>query len=187
MDNTLIVIILVVLSFSLAMNLLLTMRLHAILRAELALRRPAASVQIGAPIQEFHGKALVGGRWVTSKEMRGQAAVLVFLSAGCPQCKRALPELLRVSPGARRIGLPLWIVGNESPRLLRKDLKDSELLRNVLILNPETRRRLNPQRAAPLYVFIDDDGIAKASELVGDENWSLFANQLLEASANAAA
>jgi peroxiredoxin len=174
-------IVLFALSVALAMNLFLTLRLVAIRRLEFGSMQRHFTVPIGVPIPKFQGRVPVDGRWISSKELIGQAVVLVFLSPVCEKCLGRIPELRQISPGARRLGISFWVIGVESPRRLSKVLKDSDLLGRQLLLDSNTRRLLNPQSAAPFYLFIDDRGNAQASDLVGDENWSLFADQLREA------
>jgi hypothetical protein len=180
MASSLVVIVLLVLSFSMVSNLFLTLRIIAILRSVSRLVRPPLTVAIGQPIPDFHGRILVEGRWIMSKELLGQAVVLVFLSGVCKQCRGKIPELSQIHPSAHRLGISFWIIGIESPRRVARLLKGSTLLENVLVLDPDTRRQLNPQRSAPFYLFIDDRGLAQASSFIGDENWQLFVEQLRE-------
>jgi hypothetical protein len=180
LDTSLILIVLLVLSFSLVANLFLTLRLVAVMRSEFESVQRHFTVPIGIPMSAFQGRVLVDGSWITSKELIGQAVVLVFLSPVCEKCRGWIPELQKMSPSARRQGVSFWVVGVESPRRFSKLLKGSELFDNLLVLDTVTRRRLNPQNAAPFYLFVDDRGIAQASNLVGDENWSFFADQLRE-------
>lgn len=178
MDPSLIEVVLFALSISVAFNLLLTVRLVAIVGSGKI--PPPFSVVIGEPLPVFEGKVFADGRLVTSVDLLGQAAVFVFLSAGCPKCMSRLPELREVSRAMRRIGVPLWIIGIDSTRLVARHLRGSELLQNFLVVDPPTRRGLNPNNAAPFYIFVDHQGIAKDRSFIGDENWQLFVEQLNE-------
>jgi hypothetical protein len=178
MDPSLNEIVLLGISVSVAFNLFLTLRLIAIVNTR-SVQVPFA-VTIGEPIPGFEGKVFSDGRRMMSGELIGQAAVLVFLAAGCTKCLTKLPELQQINHSMQRLGMPLWIVGVDSARGIARHLKSSELLPNLLVLDPATRRSLNPHNASPFYVFIDHEGAAQARSLIGDENWQIFVEQLNE-------
>lgn len=178
MDSSLVGIVLLALSFSVALNLFLTFRLIAIVGSGKI--PPPFSIAIGEPLPGFEGRVFSDGRLVTSGELLGQAAVLVFLSSGCHKCLTRIPELQQISQPMQRLGIPLWIIGTDSARRVARHLKGSALLRNILDLDPPTRRGLNPSHAAPLYIFVDHRGVVQARDFIGDENWLLFVEQLQE-------
>jgi hypothetical protein len=176
MDPPLVEIVLLVVSVAVAFNLFLTLRLVTIVGAG---KLPAPfSVVIGEPLPGFHGKAFSDGRPMNSADLIGQAAVIVFLSSGCHKCLARIPELREINPAMQRAGIPLWIIGVDSTRRVARRLKGSDLLQNYLIVDPPTRRGLNPSNAAPFYIFVDHQGIAQARSFIGDENWQLFVEQL---------
>jgi hypothetical protein len=176
MDASLIETIIFALSISVVFNLFLTIRLVAIVGSGKI--PPPFSVVIGEPLPTFEGKMFVDGRLMTSVEWLGQAAVLVFLSASCPKCMSRLPELCEINRAMQRAGVPLWMIGVDSTRRVARHLRGSELLQNFLVLDPSTRRGLNPNHAAPFYIFVDHQGIAQDRGFIGDENWQLFVEQL---------
>lgn len=57
----------------------------------------------------------------------------------------------------------------------------------VLELDGQARRRLNPRRQAPFYLFLDEHLIVQASNLIGDEDWQSFLAQMDESGAGGAA
>jgi hypothetical protein len=178
LDSSLTQIVLLALSFSVAFNLFLTLRLIAIVGAGRA--RLPFSVVIGERLPNFHGKVYSNGRLMTSGELLGQAAVLVFLSAGCDKCMARIPELKQISHAMERLGVPLWVIAVDSTRNIARHLEDSVLLQKILVLDLLTRQALNPGSAAPFYIFVDHGGTVQARDLIGDENWLLFTRQLHE-------
>jgi AhpC/TSA family/Methylamine utilisation protein MauE len=143
---------------------------------------PPPPLPLGQTIPAFEGRARVGGRLVTSAELAGQAAVLLFLSSGCPKCRGTVPELLRILPAIRSAGIGLWIVPADSRHDIALLLEGSALLEHVLTVEPAVLDRLNPQRAAPSYIFIDHQMAALASGLIGDDDWRSFVDQMNETS-----
>jgi thiol-disulfide isomerase/thioredoxin len=141
---------------------------------------PAPTLPIGQAVPAFEGQARADGRRITSAELAGQASVLLFLSSGCPKCRATIPELLRLLPAIRSAGVSLWIVPADSRHDISPLLEGSALLEHVLILEPAVRDRLNPRRAAPLYIFIDHQLVALASGQLGDDDWNSFVEQMNE-------
>lgn len=139
---------------------------------------PPFTVPLGQTIPTFEGRARADGRRITSAELAGQAAVLLFLSSGCPKCRGTVPELLRILPAIYSAGVALWIVPADSTHDISPLLEGSALLDHTLILEPAVRERLNPRRAAPFYIFIDHRMVALASGQIGDEDWQSFVDQM---------
>lgn len=133
-------------------------------------------VPLGQAVPAFEGRA--SDRLVTSAELTGQAAVLLFLSSGCPKCHRTLPELLQMLPAIRTAGVALWILPADPTHDLATLLEGSALLEHALLVEPAVRERLNPRRVAPSYIFFDHHTVALASGLIGDDDWQSFAGQL---------
>ncbi len=149
------------------------------------LRRAAGSgrsgftVPIGQAIPDFEGRGGPGGHRISaSVDLAGQASVLVFLSSACPKCGEKLPELRRILPATREAGVALWIVPMEAARSPLPD--GSPLADHLLVLEPPARRRLNPRNAAPFYIFLDHQRIARASNFIGDPDWLSFLDQMDE-------
>ncbi len=141
---------------------------------------PPLTLPLGEVVPVFEGWARASNRRMRSTELEGQAAVLLFLSSGCPKCRGTVPELVRLLPSIRGAGVGLWIIPADSRHDLSPLLEGSALLEHVLMLEPAVREQLNPRRAAPLYVFIDHRRIALASGQIGDDDWKSFVEQLKE-------
>lgn len=178
MEANLLVLVLVVVTFAAALNLWLTFRLAARIRA---LTAPAFTVPLGEPVPWFEGTAPAPSRTLRSSDLAGQSAVLVFLSPGCKACAGHIPELIEILPGAERLGVVLWIVPADDVHDIGRLVAGTRLAEHVLILDAANRLRLNPLGAAPFYLFIDEALIARASNTVGDEDWSAFVEQMREA------
>jgi hypothetical protein len=129
-------------------------------------------------VPAFEGHARADGRRVSSTALAGQAAVLLFLSGGCPKCRQTVPTLLRILPAVRDAGISLWLIPADSRHDISALLEGSALLEHVLVLEPAMRERLNPQRAAPHYIFIDHELTVLSSGLMGDEDWESFVEQM---------
>ncbi|HEX8307971.1 MAG TPA: redoxin domain-containing protein [Allosphingosinicella sp.] len=177
MDSDLIVLVLVVVTFAAAFNLWLTFRLSARIREMTA---PAFTVTLGDPVPSFEGTASAGSRAIRSSDLAGQPAVLVFLSAGCSTCAGHIPELAAILDGAGRLGVSLWIVPADDVHDIARLVGGTPLAERVLVLEPAHRLRLNPMRSAPFYLFIDENSVARASNNLGDEDWTTFVEQMLE-------
>jgi peroxiredoxin len=174
-DSNLALIVLVVLTFATALNLFLTFRLAALVRAGFA---PPLSLPIGYPVPTFEGRRLADGSRIASTDLAGQAVVLVFLSPGCPACREKAAELVDILPGVQSAGLALWVIPADDVHDISKLVGGSPLLEHVLVLDAATRRTVNPRGSAPFYLFIDDKMVAKASNIVGDEDWRSFVEQM---------
>lgn len=178
MNPGLLFLVLAVVTFATALNLLLTFRLAARLREATA---PAMTVPIGQPVPPFAGVARADGRPLSSLELAGRAVVLVFLSPGCKTCAGHVGELVGLLPGAEAAGVALWIVPNDSAHDIGRLVGGTPLARHVLVLDADSRLRLNPLRIVPFYLFVDDRQIVQASNPLGDADWRAFISQMKEA------
>lgn len=105
----------------------------------------------------------------------GQPSVIVFLSIGCPACRRGVEELSALLPGMARAGVGLFLVGlGEIDGLI----EGTGLQDRLVELDGDALVELNPRRAAPAYIFIDENRVALASDFLGDGNWRIFAAQM---------
>ncbi|HVG60565.1 MAG TPA: MauE/DoxX family redox-associated membrane protein [Hyalangium sp.] len=146
---------------------------------------PPFTLPLGQIVPAFEGRARVDGRHVTSAELAGQAAVLLFLSSGCPKCRGTVPELVQILPSIHRAGVGLWIVPADSRHDISPLLEGSALLDHVIFLEPAARDRLNPRHAAPFYIFIDHQMVVLASGQIGDDDWKSFVDQMKETAPDA--
>lgn len=179
MDSSLIGFLVTVLVFAVVFNLFLTLRLAAIVGASEYARLPE-TLPVGEDLPDFAGRTLAEGRRVSRDDMLGQPVVLVFLSPACKDCRARLPELIEIQPAMRNAGVPMWIIGAGARRRLRAYLRDTPLSGRLLLLRRAARRRLNPKNAAPFYIFADHQGVVRATNFIGDDNWRSFLDQMRE-------
>jgi hypothetical protein len=75
----------------------------------------------------------------------------------------------------------LWIVPADDVHDIGRLVGGTPLAEHVLVMDAANRLRLNPLKAAPFFLFIDESLIARASNTVGDEDWRTFVEQMREA------
>lgn len=180
MDDALIRILLFFLLAAVTLNLVLTLRLAAIVRGAPVPEDTRTPLELDVAIPGFTGTMLADGRSLSAEALTGRATVFVFLSSRCPDCRGKIPQIVRLLPAMRRADVMLLAVAMDSERRTRKFLGHTPLFEHVLLLAKEDRLRLNPFSATPLYLFVDDHGHAKASDNIGDENWQAFVEQMDE-------
>jgi hypothetical protein len=178
MDANLALLALLVLAVAVALNLFLTLRLARRIRAAEA---PPPTVPLGETVPPFAGRARADGRRIGPEELAGRPLVLVFLSPGCKACAASIGELAAILPGAARAGVALWVVPADDAHDIALLVGGTALADHVLVLDPASRRRLNPLTAVPFYLFIDEAMVARASNQLGDEDWRTFVAQMREA------
>ncbi|HSX59825.1 MAG TPA: redoxin domain-containing protein [Tahibacter sp.] len=171
-----------VLAVVVAFVLFLVLRLAAVVSAQAYLRSPTA-VPAGSTLPAFSGRRLRDGARLSGDFLSGQAAVLVFLSPDCEDCRRRIAELATLYDAIRRSGVGFFVVSARSKRRMRAFLQDSPLLGHVLLVSAAVRRALNPRNAAPFYIFVDDERRVLASNFIGDADWASFVAQIRESDA----
>ncbi len=179
MASSFVLVVLLLLTVSVALNFLLTLRLAAIVGAREYERLPLA-IPAGTPLPAFSARRASDGRRVASAELLGSPAVFVFLTPGCGDCRARVAELAAMHAPIVRAGVTLWVVGTGSPRQVDAFLRDTPLLAHAMRLDRKTRHALNPRQAAPFYLFVDDAGIVLASHFIGDADWLSFCEQMRE-------
>jgi hypothetical protein len=132
-------------------------------------------------VPPFEGVAGTDQRPVRSPDLAGRPLVLVFLSPGCATCAGHIAELVTLLPGAEAAGVTLWIVPNDTAHDIGRLVGGTPLADHVLVLDGDSRLRLNPLRLVPFYVFVDDAQIVRASNPLGDPDWRAFVSQMEEA------
>lgn len=186
MDPTFVLVVLIALTASVALNFLLTLRLAAIVGAREYERLPA-TLPSGTPLPTFRARPLSGGTPVSSGSLRGTSTVLAFLSPGCGECHARREELIRMYPAMREAGVGLWIFVNARPPQARDYLRDTPLLAHAMRIDNASARRLNPRTSAPFYLFVDAEGMVIASGFIGDADWASFRGQMDEVADETAA
>lgn len=172
-------VVLVVLVALVMLNLLLTLRLAGIVQRREYDRLPLA-FPVGAPLPEFTARRLCDGAVLSSASLSGAAAVLVFLSPACGDCRRRRLELIELHPAIAASGIGLWLFGAGARRRVRAFFEGTPLADHVMSIRSGVRRRLNARNAAPFYLFVDDTGTVLASGFVGDGDWNSFDVQMRE-------
>lgn len=179
MASSFFLVVLLLLTVSVALNFLLTLRLAAIVGAREYERLPMA-IPAGTPLPAFSARRASDGRTVASDTLRGSPAVFVFLTPGCGDCRARVAELTAMHAAIVGAGVTLWVFGTGSRRQVAEFLRDTPLLDHAMRIDEKTRRKLNPRQAAPFYLFVDDGGIALASHFIGDPDWLSFCEQMRE-------
>lgn len=177
MDPAFVLVVLIALTASVALNFLLTLRLAAIVGAREYERLPA-SLPPGTPLPTFRVRPLSGGAPLSSGSLRGTSTVLAFLSPGCGECHARREELTRLHPAMRRAGVGLWVFVNARPAQARDYLRDTPLLAHAMRIDKASALRLNPRTSAPFYLFVDAGGTVIASDFIGDADWASFREQM---------
>lgn len=172
-------VVLIVLVALVALNLLLTLRLATIIQARENERLPMG-LPTGGPLPEFTARRFSDGARVTSHSLRGQAAVLVFLSPGCGDCQTRRGELSEMRASIAAAGVALWVFCTNKDRDAREYLAGTPLIHDAMALDRGGYRKLNPRNAAPFYLFVDDAGTVIATNFIGDADWLSFCEQMRE-------
>lgn len=179
LSPALLVVVLAVLVALVLFNLLLTLRLAAIVQQREYDRLPLA-FSVGAPLPAFTARRQLDGAAMSSAALSGSAAVLVFLSPACGDCRRRRVELIELHPAIVASGVGLWVFGAGARRRVRAFFEGTPLAAHVMSIRAGVRRRLNARNAAPFYLFVDHAGTVLASGFVGNEDWNSFAGQMRE-------
>ena len=175
-SNDILYLILSLLTFSAALNLLLTLRLNRTVR-RLAAAIPRTMLQAGETVPAVRGQPL-SGRTPLTVSGDGPPAALLFLSSACPKCRAKLPEIARLLPLARKAGLTIHLVSMEPAWRLRRFLGTSEVSQLAVRVRRHDYLALNPLMATPGYLFVGPSGMVEAAGLIGDDNWFSLCEQL---------
>jgi peroxiredoxin len=170
-------IVLVFLTLSVALNMFLTLRLAAIVR-NLVPAPETLALPIGEALPAVQAHRATTGELISTADMNGRAAVLIFLSASCKTCNEKLPQLEQLRTPMQAENVALWIIGMDSQRRMKRWLQRSALLEHLLLMQSNPRRQLNPTSGSPFYIFIDPRQIVQASGFLGDADWQSFVGQM---------
>ncbi len=183
MNDALIPVVLLVLSLSVAINLLLTFRLFAVVRRIPLSSDNARQLEQGDVLPAFAGETLLDKQQVTIDSLEPLPTVVVFVAPGCPKCKSKLPEISQMTEAMEQAGVRLWLVGLGRRWQVKRFLKASGLMPWTMLLTDQDKKNLNPSGASPFYLFLDEQRVLQASGLLGDENWQIFVEQMREIAA----
>ncbi len=178
MEITLIYIVLIILSCSVALNLKLTFNLLNIIKYPDQNEPPLLAVEIGDKLPDITGKYLNNENFVLNQ--LAQPGVFLFLSSKCPKCKEKIPEIERILPIIKKAGLALFLMSNESEKSLSKFLINTSLANLTIKTNNKNYKSINPTLSSPFYLFIDHQHQLQAGGMIGDKNWLSFLEQMAE-------
>lgn len=137
--------------------------------------------------QEEQARAhdLVAGEEISNLPLiSNKPMVLVYIEPRCPKCIGKVPELEGLLQASNYAGVDLHITSIDKPRRIKKILKTSTLAQQLLTLTTKQHFMLNPFKVSPFYLFIDEQKKLQASGLIGDANWQSFSEQMAELQAD---
>ena len=152
-------------------------RMAAVLR-NLVPAPETVALPIGEALPAVQAHRATTGERISTSDMAGRAAVVVFLAASCKACNEKLPQLEQLRTQMRAENVALWIIGMDSPRRMKHWLARSPLLEHLLLMQSKPRRLLNPTSGSPFYIFIDHRQTVQASGFLGDADWQSFLEQM---------
>lgn len=171
------------------LNLLLILRvigwLHLVQesRASVANAEIAPELAIGSKAPAFAAKALDGG-YVGLEDFLGKSTLFIFFSNNCFRCRKEMPEIVSLSKAAiSRANVSFVMVSKVGATetitwknwLLEEDKVNIDL---PFILSPYEQfdffDMYNPRGITPYYCLIDDEGIIRARNPIGDDEWEAF-------------
>ena len=178
MDTTFIYLVLLFLVVATVINTIFIIRAAKMIEAIAPSIGMPAFLSEGAPLPKFSGRMIETGELVSNRSIAGKPGVIIFMAPECTACEEKKPEVLRAKQGAEKFNLNFFVTEPDLKHSTRKGLNDNPLSSLMISLDRKSFDRLNPTKSMPLYIFYDDIGAVKASNLVGDENWALFVQQV---------
>jgi hypothetical protein len=179
MEPTLIFIVLIILSLSVALNLKLTFSLYKKINHLDLIDTPMFTAKIGDKLPDFKGQTLLEKKWFHLNEVH-QPTVLIFLSSRCPICKEKIPQIEAILPLLPEAGLLMKLISYEPKNSMIKFLNDSLLLNIILFADKKNYKKLNPSISTPFYIFVDHLGQLTTGGTIGDQDWMSFLEQMEE-------
>ena len=174
-EGSLLTIVLVILTWSVSLNLFLTFRIAALIRPEPEPDDKPLTLPIGEALPEFEGRSQLDHSAVSSAHLASETTLILFLSPGCSLCRETVSQIREILPRIRDAGIWLWIVTGKSAGGSARFLGD--LTSHWLRVDAGTIRKLNPRNASPFYIMVND-GVVQASYFVGDETWQNFIEKM---------
>lgn len=171
--------ILFIVLFALVMfNLVLSTRLTRALKKIQPASDNAEPLPAGIQLPALEATQYVSGAEFDYGEINEDAKVFLFLSSQCPKCKSKLDEVQALVNKSRDMGVSIWLLTDEKPRRMKRFLKATSLYDRVLGLSEQLMDMLNPVKASPYYLFVDQNNVLQAEGLIGDQNWLDFSQQI---------
>jgi peroxiredoxin len=159
------------------LNLFLTVKLMKAMRWQVMPDTLKEPLPIGSTVENFEAFNEDTNQKKNLSES-GSAKVFVFLHTGCPSCKERIPDAEKALKLSESEGVDIYLITTESYKRCRAFLKGTDLLPHLLQVDESVYERINPQKASPAYVFVNDLNVVEAEGIIGDENWLGFIEQL---------
>lgn len=178
MDATFIYLAMFFLAIATAINTFFVVRTAKMVETLAPTMGTPAPLSEGAPLPVFSGRATETDALINNASLMGKPGVIVFTDPECPTCDEKKPEILKAQQGAAALGVTFLMAEIRGARDRRTRDNANGLSGFTMELNKKFFYRLNPTQSMPLYIFFDENGVVKASDMVGDENWRLFIQQV---------
>lgn len=182
MTDEFVLMVLAVLTCVVGFNLLLSFRLVSVIASnkDVTDTPSLAFLQPGQALPDFSATTFASGKAVNFASALGQPVVMAFVSSGCEECRKKLPDLVAIEPALVDAGVVLWVIAMESQSKVKKLLRDTALLDHVLLMDKSVRQQYNPRSTTPMYLLIDHQQVLQASGFMGDDDWQSFLQQMAQ-------
>lgn len=170
--------VLVAISFIVAANSFILFRMARRFQQQNPVTLEQKLLASETPLPKFNGKMAMNDQPVQRETFIGKPGVIVFIAARCTMCQQKMPELHEVAEKSSSLGIDFLVVGVDPLKRILPVVTNTPLHRFTVDLPKSSKHALNPSRSSPIYIFYDHDGIVKATNIVGDENWQGFLAQI---------
>lgn len=178
MDAPFIYLVLAFLALATAMNSFFLIRAAKMIEAVAPAMGAPSPLPEDTPLPAFSGRMAETNAPVDNASLLGKPCVIIFTAPGCAACEGKKPEILKAQQDAEALGVRFLAAELAPQSGLREKQRENRFSRFAVKLDKKSFYRLNPAKAMPLYIFLDENGTAKASGMIGDENWVLFTEQV---------
>lgn len=178
MDLTFIYLVLLFLAGATALNSFFVIRTAKMIEAMAPEMGMPLHLSQDTPLPSFSGSMISTGEVVSNDSLIGKPGVIIFTAAGCAVCEEKKPEILKAQQRAKELGVTFLAAKTASPGAAKENLNRTAFSNFMMTLDKNSFRKLNPTKSMPLYIFFNESGIVKASNIIGDENWTLFIEQI---------
>lgn len=178
MDVIFVYLVLIALTLATAINSFLIIRTAKMIEAIAPAIGMPSPLSEGALLPAFSGSMIKTGEPVCNASLIGKPGVIIFTASGCSTCEEKKPEILKARQGAKALGVTFLMAEMASRHAAQEDLSKTPYSTFTMVLAKGSFRKLNPAKSMPLYIFFDENGVVQASNMIGDENWALFMEQI---------
>jgi len=163
-----------------AVNLIVTLRILKTVKRNSRMLMPAQNIEVDQPVPNFKTTKLLDQSTLSSQDLLGYPIILIYLDVEDEHSKQAIKEIENLQYGLELADVILLLVATDAENKIRKLLKQSNLLHQVVEFDHATYNTLNPDHATCFYQFIDPDGNLQAKGSIGDTHWLNFVDQIEE-------